>query len=165
MVVGNVWEVCSVERQRGMIIMSSDDSRRWWRKWMGLESKLRYLYNKGIQRGFSRGLQTDIVILASCLCAAGKPRHQCSAAAVAVHGRCCYHYQLSCLWAADGASSSFMQVGVITIVVGVPLWAAGGGYCHRVDSGVRMAVSGRCRRRASAGCRWSSDVPRWHGHT
>ena len=54
-------------------------------------------------------------------------------------------------------ASSFVQVGVVIVVVGVPLWAAGGGHCRRVDGvacwgGYRLVLSCLCRMQMVISC-------------
>lgn len=80
--------------------------------------------------------------LSSYLCTAGR-RCQCSTAIATV-------MPLGSRWVA----LLFVQVGVIIVVVGVPLWAAGGGHCHHVNgvARYRLALSCLCRMQMVISC-------------
>lgn len=100
----------------------------------------------------------SVVVVDASLYAAGRCRHLCSTATVAVRGRRCPHRssRLEMGVVVDGTrcrlilarnlapcilwSSSFVQGGLVVVVVGMPLM----GVVVVVDSGMRVAVGGHC---------------------
>lgn len=116
------------------------------------------IHGRHWHQAFLCGPKMSVVVVNASLYAAGRCRHLCSTATVAVRGRRCPHRSswLETGVAVDGTrcrlilvrnlvpcilwSSSFVQGGLVVVVVSMPLM----GVVIVVDSGMRVAVGSHC---------------------